>query len=196
MSLLVVGVELGGTTHREEEWRSIIEGVRGLFTGPITYASLSSTGAPPPHGEENRVLWWDAVDYIGVDAYYPLTRKNNPTVEELKEAWDLRGHLSLLEDLASRFSKPIILTEFGYRSADGANKVPGAYQNEAPLDLQEQADAYQAAFEVLLGQPWLGGIFWWQWFADPRIGGESDGGFTPFGKPAEEILKRFYLEAP
>ncbi len=71
--LLVIGVELGGTTHREQDWRRIIENVRRVFTGPITYASLSSTGAPPPHGEENRIMWWDAVDYIGVDAYYPLT---------------------------------------------------------------------------------------------------------------------------
>ena len=194
VDLLVVGVELGGTTHREQDWRHIIEDVRRLYTELITYASLSSTGEPPPHGEERRILWWDAVDYIGVDAYYPLTRKNDATVSELKEAWSQRGHLSMLEDLSTRFQKPIILTEFGYRSADGANKVPGAYQNEASLDLQEQADAYQAALEVLWGQPWLAGIFWWQWFANANIGGGNDDGFTPFGKPAEEILKRFYLE--
>lgn len=193
VDLLTVGVELGGTTHREQDWRSIIEDVRREFTGLITYASLSSTGASAPHGEENRILWWDAVDYIGIDAYYPLTRKKDPTVAEMIESWSQRGHLALLEDLSGRFQKPIIFTEFGYRSADGANRVPGAFQNEAPIDLQEQADAYQAALEVLWGQPWLAGIFWWQWFANPNIGGENDDSFTPYGKLAEQVLTRFYL---
>ena len=196
VDLLVIGVELGSTTHREQDWRGIVEGVRRLFTGPITYASLSSTGAPPPHGEEERIVWWDAVEYIGIDAYYRLTSRNDPSVAELKEAWTERGHLALLEDLSGRFQRPIILTEFGYRSADGTNTVPGAYRDEPPLDLQEQADAYQAALEVLWGQPWLAGIFWWQWFANPNIGGDDDNGFTPYGKPAEEVLKTFYLEEP
>ena len=167
-----------------------------MFEGPITYASLSTTGAPVPHGEEQRITWWDALDYIGIDAYYPLTRKDDPTVAELKNAWDNKGHLALLEGLSRKFQKPIILTEFGYRSADGANKIPGAHRNQAPLDLQEQADAYQAAFEVLWGQPWLAGIFWWQWFADPNIGGADDDGFTPHGKPAEQVLTSYYLGQP
>ena len=119
---------------------------------------------------------------------------------ELKEAWTERGHLALLEDVSGRFQRPIILTEFGYRSADGTNTVPGAYRDEPPLDLQEQADAYQAALEVLWGQPWLAGIF----FGGKRPAGslirtsegEDDNGFTPYGKPAEEVLKTFYLEEP
>ncbi len=193
VDLLTIGVELGGTTHREQDWLRIIENVRGQFTGLITYASLSSTGAPSPHGEEKRILWWDAVDYIGIDAYYPLTMKNDPTVAEMKQSWGQRGHLALLEELSNRFGKPIIFTEFGYRSVDGANRVPGAYQNEGPLDIKEQADAYQAALEVLWGQPWLAGIFWWHWFANPNIGGENDDSFTPYGKPANEVLTRFYL---
>ncbi len=64
------------------------------------------------------------------------------------------------------------------------------------VDVREQADLYQAALEVLLGQPWMGGIFWWQWFANPAIGGLEDDGFTPFGKPAEQVLKTFYSANP
>ena len=193
VDMLSIGVELGGTTHREEEWRTTIREVRRVFSGPITYSSLSSTGAPPPHGEEKRIVWWDAVDYIGVDAYYPLTNKNDPTVAELKEAWTSRGYPSLLEDLSRKFAKPLIFTEFGYRSVDGASRTPGAYLTKSPVDLQEQADAYQAALEVLWGRPWLAGIFWWQWFADPRFGGVTNDDFTPFGKPAEQMLRTFSL---
>jgi hypothetical protein len=194
VDMLSIGVELGGTTDREEEWRAIVREVRRAFSEPITYSSLSSTGAPPPHGEEKRIAWWDAVDYIGVDAYYPLTNKNDPTVAEMKEAWTSRGYLALLEELSRKFAKPLIFTEFGYRSVDGANRSPGAYLTKSPVDVQEQADAYQAALEVLWGRPWLAGIFWWQWFADPRVGGPANDDFTPFGKPAEQTLRTFYLQ--
>ena len=152
IDLLVVGVELGGTTHREKDWRRVVAEVRSLYGGPITYGALSTTGAAPPHGEELRITWWDALDYIGIDRYYRLTTKDDPTVAEMKQAWTVRGHLALLEGLSAQYQKRIIFTEFGYRSADGANKVPGAHGTEANVDLQEQADAYQAAFEVLWGQ--------------------------------------------
>src|SRR4030042_6749988 len=98
--MLCIGVELGGITHREADWRRIIQEVRQRFKGTITYSSLCSAGGFP-HGEEKRITWWDAVDYIGVDVYYELTDKNDPTVEELKAAWTQRGYIALLESLSS-----------------------------------------------------------------------------------------------
>ncbi len=135
------------------------------------------------------------MDYIGADFYCGLTDKYNPTVEELKAAWTEKGYIALLGNLSKRFNKPIIFTEFGYPSKDGANRWPGWWTREAPIDLQEQADCYQAALEVLWGKPWLAGIFWWQWFANTSIwpGGPNDDSYTPYGKPAEAVLKRFYL---
>ena len=64
------------------------------------------------------------------------------------------------------------------------------------MDLQEQADAYQAALEVLWGRPWLAGIFWWQWPAIPNSSGPGNTDFTPSGKPAEHVLRSFYLRTP
>ncbi len=158
-------------------------------------SSLAST-APFPHGEEKRITWWDAVDYIGIQAYYKLTTKNDPTVGELKEAWVKNGHIALLEDLSRRFNKPIIFTEIGYRSIDGTNKQPANSTKVATIDLQEQADCYQAALEVLWGKPWLAGMFWWQWRAEAGLGGPNDTNAYPNGKPAEEVLKKFYLSPP
>jgi len=196
VDMLCVGVELGGTSQREEDWRRTIGEVRFAYKGPITYASLSSTGQAPPHGEERRVSWWDAVDFIGIDAYYPLASKNDPSVAEIREAWTSRGYIALLEELSRRFGKPVILTEFGYRSIDGAARAPGAWQTTGPVDLQEQADLYQAALEVLWGRPWLADIYWWQWLAIPSSAGANNTDLSPFGKPAEQILKMFYARKP
>ena len=65
---LCVGGELIVASHQEAHWRSIIKGVRARFSGPIMYAAN--------HGNEPDVAFWDAVDWIGVDAckcsYYSL----------------------------------------------------------------------------------------------------------------------------
>jgi hypothetical protein len=193
--MFCIGHELGYVTQREEDWRRVAKEVRARFKGPITYASLCVEPDRDPGAEMRRIKWWDAVDYIGVDVYFRLTDKNNPTVEELKAAWKQKGYLTLLEDLSAKFNKPIIFTEFGYRSIDGANKVPGMWTSDGNVDLQEQADCYQAAFEVLWDSPWLKGIFWYTWFANPVVwpGGLADKNYTPSGKPAEEVVKKYYL---
>jgi arabinogalactan endo-1,4-beta-galactosidase len=190
VDMLYVGSEQYGVTHREEDWRRIVKEVRERFKGPISYDSVCWGF---PETEVKRIKWWDAVDYVAVDFWLPLTDKNDPTVEELKEAWIEKGYVADLENISKQFNKPVIISEIGYGSRDGTNRYPGQGSEGAPIDLQEQADCYQAALEVLWGKPWLQGIFWWQWFANPEAGGPNDTGGTPYGKPAEEVLKKFYL---
>jgi hypothetical protein len=185
--MFVIGHELAATTHRVNDWRQIVQNVRAQFKGPITYSSLAST-ATYPWSEEVRITWWDAVDFVGIQAYYKLTQVNDPTLAQLEAAWTRSA--SALEDLSLRFKKPILFTELGYRSKDGTNKEPANYTVEAADDLQEQAACYEAALKVLMGKTWLAGIFWHQWRADL---GPGDLGYSPQGKPAEEVLKKYYL---
>ena len=63
-------VESDGTIHKGEVWSVSIR-TFAPYTGPLTYAAN--------HGNETSVGWWNDLDYIGIDAYYPLTNKNNPT---------------------------------------------------------------------------------------------------------------------
>jgi hypothetical protein len=178
-----LGTELVGTSQREADWRQLIDAVREIYAGSLVYASNHS-------GEEGRITWWDALDYIGVDAYYPLTAKDDPTLAELKAAWE--RPIAALERLHERYGKPVILTEIGYRSVDSANRRPWEWGMPGAVDLQEQADCYQAALERLWGQPWLAGIYWWNWDTDPEQGGSYDTGFTPHAKPAEVVLKTLH----
>ncbi|HEY94936.1 MAG TPA: hypothetical protein G4O15_08375 [Dehalococcoidia bacterium] len=191
VDLFYVGSELPGVTHREDDWRRVVQEVRERYSGLISYDSVHWGR---PQGECARIKWWDAVDYVATDVWYTLTNKNDPTLEELKVAWIQKGYLAELESLANKFNKPFIISEIGYDSKDKTNFEPGlAWLREGSVDLQEQADCYQAALETLWGQPWLKGIFWWQWFAETYTGGPNDNGGTPWGKPAEEVLKKYYL---
>lgn len=200
VDIFYIGNELANTVQREEDWRRVAQEVRQVYKGPIIYEATTTGNFRKnvAQTEDQDVKWWDAVDYIGVLGYFPLTQSNNPTVEELKSAWVNRGYLSSLEDLSQKFQKPIIISEIGYQSADGTNTYPANFPRlaQAPSDLQEQADCYQAALEVLWGKPWLAGIFWFQWFIrpnEPGLIGNKDKNESPRGKPAEEVVKKFYL---
>jgi hypothetical protein len=173
-----VGCELQGTSQHKTEWLEVIKGVRARFSGALTYAAN--------HGEEWKIKWWDALDFMGVDAYYPLTSQPDPTLDELETQWKkIAANLAALS--RQWRNKDIILTEVGYRSVQGTNSRPGDWQYSAPSDPQEQANCYQALMNTLGtgNAPWLHGIYWWSWWKD-------ECGYTPYRQPAEEILRRFY----
>jgi hypothetical protein len=180
-----IGTELLGTTPRADDWREIVAEVRAVFSGPIVYASLHS-------GEERSITWWDAVDYIGVDAYYPLNHdlECHPTTEELEPSWT--EPKAVLASLHATYGKPILFTEIGYRSQHGCSVHPWDSWAESEIDDAEQANAYEAAFRQVYGEPWLGGIFWWSWYADRFKSGPCDDSYAPTGKTAEQIVRSWY----
>jgi hypothetical protein len=185
---LCIGTELEGTTEGyDSAWRVIIDSVRSRFSGAITYAANWD-------GYRARVPFWDAVDLVGIDAYFPLTGIANPSVEELVAAWNSRW-LPTLDSFQARVGKPILLTEIGYRSVDSANIRPWDYGMTGPVDTAEQRDCYEAAFRVFWSKPWFHGFFWWNWTTFPGQGGPDDSDYTPHGKPAERVLRQWYRSA-
>lgn len=180
-----VGTELMGTSARAADWRSVLAGIRSRYPGALLYASDWA-------GEADWIDWWDGLDYIGVDAHYPLTSKNDPTVAELNAAWAPKA--VQLAALSARWGKSVVITEIGYQSRTGATSHPAG--GPGALNLQEQSNAYQAAFESLYSQPWLAGLYWWFWGTDTFEGGPCDDNFTPHNKPAEDILRSWYGGPP
>jgi hypothetical protein len=180
-----VGTEFVELTRPEftSSWRAVIQRVRQIYSGPMTYAANWSD-------EYNRIEFWDTLDFIGVDAYFELTNSLNPTVEQLIAAW--QPWVAELEQTYSRWGIPIVFTEIGYRSIDGANMQPWDWSSTGALDMQEQADCYEAAFRVFFDKPWFSGMYWWHWVPDPSAGGPSDDGYTPQNKTAETVLSAWY----
>lgn len=183
---LVIGTELKGTSHRSADWQAVIRVVRSVYDGPIIYAANWD--------EYDEIAWWDDLDAIGIDAYFPLTRNNDPTITELTEGW--RPIAAELEAFATEWERPIIFTEIGYRSLDGTNQAPSNFQNTGRIDVQEQADCYQAVFDVLSDETWWQGVFWWNWTTNPNQGGPNDNGYTANNKTAENVLRHAYGVSP
>lgn len=179
----VVGTELWGTVHRAAEWRAVIQQVRAVYDGPLTYAALT-------YFEPLQISWWDALDAIGIDAYFTVTLSRAPTLAQMKLGWTpVTAYLSWM---SSRWNKPIIITEIGYMSVDSTNILPGDWSLQGEIDHEEQALAYQAFFEAFQGQPWWQGVFWWSLSTDPHQGGAEDRSYSFHDKPAEAVLRRFF----
>ncbi|UCE15265.1 MAG: hypothetical protein JSV12_05090 [Candidatus Bathyarchaeota archaeon] len=183
VELFSVGCELKETTREKQQWENIVSGVRERYSGPLTYAADWSNF--------QNIEWWDSLDYVGIDAYFPLSLlKYDPTFEELKNAWI--GYAKEIETWQSTVDKPIIFTEIGYRSGDGTNMTPGNYWTDFSVDLQEQVDCYEAAFQTLWNESWFYGFYWWNWDTNPNAGGSDDTDYTPQNKPVQDVVTQWY----
>jgi hypothetical protein len=158
--VLLIGAELITMQKYSSEWERLIREVRSLFRGQISY---SANWWFDRLGFENvlNMRQWALLDYLGITAYFELTNKKDPTVTELRAAWQRDRHgqnvLSDLDVLRQRYNKPIVFWEFGYQSRDGTSIHPWDYTQRTPVDNQEQADAYQAFFEIFLGRTGFSG---------------------------------------
>ncbi len=191
--LLCVGVELNATEEPlAAAWRSLIAEVRRTYGGPLTYAA--GHAASPQGGGYERTPFWDALDVVGVNAYFPLSgRVTSPS--QLADAWDER--LNQLERWRRGLPRemPIVFTELGYRSASEAAAQPWANAPVAPHqeDPGLQASLYTAFFGIPYRRDALRGVFWWHW--NPDAASADGAAFAPNGKPAEQVLRRAYAAA-
>lgn len=190
---LAVGTELHtAVVERPADWRRLIARARGVYSGRLTYSANW-------YREFSEVSFWDDLDWIGIQAYFPLAAGERPTVEELIEGW--RPHLAQIEELHDRVGKPVVFTEIGYRSTADAAIEPWRWprrgrggQVEA-VDLEVQSRCYEAFFRAVWPRPWLAGAYFWKWY--PSGGpGAGDPDFTPQGKPALEVLRRAFRGEP
>jgi hypothetical protein len=181
--LLSIGTEFERLTPYADDWRRLIADVRRVYHGPLTYAANWGH-------EFESIAFWDVLDYMGVNDYYPLGAAPATHVEEL-----LPGAQRLaakLEALSRRWRKPVLLTEVGYPSTRGGSSEPWIEDAGRNISLEEQAAAYEATFRAFAGQPWLRGMFWWKWPSSGRGGGPRDASYTPLGKPAVHVLHTWF----
>jgi len=180
--ILCIGTELELSSTREKEWRKLIQEIRLVYHGELTYAANFT--------EYEKIRFWDALDYIGIQAYFPLTDKTNPDLITLKKGWEKK--IGEIEKVQTRFHKPVIFTEIGYCNTVDAAIEPWIWPNqrkEIELSEEVQALCYQAFFETAWKKDWLAGAYFWKWYPQPR---DRDPDFTPQNKKAQEVMMNFF----
>lgn len=183
--IFCIGTELEKfVTNRPEYWKTLIKKIRNIYKGKLTYAANWD--------EFKRVSFWKQLDYIGIDAYFPLSEKKTPTVTEFEKGW--AAHKNEIERIQKQFNKPILFTEFGYRSVDFAGKEPWDSKRVVEsVNLEAQANGLQALYNQFWDEDWFVGGFLWKWFhRHASVGGKNNNRFTPQNKPAEKLIKKLY----
>jgi hypothetical protein len=212
---LSIGAELDQLTGPayQSYWTDIITSVRAVFSGTLTYSSEWSDAISPwqaqhglPAGTGNlatQVSFWNALDYLGIDCYAPLSDTANPSVAQLTAGWtqtpsdptalSVTGNQSLIgyfAAVATQAGKPLIFTEIGYESASDAAKQPSGTSTNV-YDPTLQANLYTAFFNA-----WqqsddnaLTGVYFWNW--DPNVAEVGPGNgpnFSPQEEPAQAVV--------
>jgi hypothetical protein len=172
---------------RENFWRDLISDVREIYSGPITYAANWDN--------YKKVPFWDDLDFIGINSYFPLSEKDSPSIEELKKSF--QPIKNEIENFAHKNKMHVLFTEYGFRSVNKAAgnqwELPGSHWGTGgSVNLQVQTNAYQALFETFWNEDWFAGGFLWNWHYDYKAGGHDDPDYTPQGKPVMEVIRKFY----
>ncbi|MCB9547841.1 MAG: hypothetical protein H6706_18630 [Myxococcales bacterium] len=171
-----VGSELASMEADEAHWRALIADVRGVFGGQLLYSANWDHYVDVP--------FWDALDFVGLTAYYTLTDSHDPSEADLTAAWQrIRGDIM---PFIEKVGRPLVFTELGYVSQDGVASAPWDYTRERPVDLEEQRRCFAAFAAAWQDEPALGGVFFWNWWGP---GGPTDRWYTLKGKPALEVVR-------
>ena len=156
---LCIGTELHKTIKHTDRWREIIRDIRSVYSGQITYAGNW-------YREYEQVEFWDDLDFIGLQAYFPLSSKEYPKKRELKKSWS--KHIKDLERIAKKYDKKIVFTEIGYKNTSDAARDPWTWPQDMDdsviLSEETQVACYEALFESLWDKSWFDGIYIWKWF--------------------------------
>jgi hypothetical protein len=183
--MLSLGVELRSwvTTPRAASMLSIIEDVRKVYPGLLTYsANWDDVG-------DTAIL--GALDVIGINAFYPLAEREGASLSELAEGG--RKVAASIEALARSMGRPVVLTEIGYTTRPDPAVRPWEWPDSmkgVAVNERAQAEAYTALIAPLLDARWCAGFFIWRTYADPHdVSQEAEWGFSPRGKLAELVVR-------
>ncbi|WP_299712668.1 glycoside hydrolase [uncultured Tenacibaculum sp.] len=185
--ILCIGTELEKfVMNRPDYWNSLIQKIKKVYSGKLTYAANWD--------EFKRVPFWNQLDYIGVDAYFPLSEEKTPSVEAFEQGW--KPHKATIKEIHDKFDKPILFTEFGYRSINFTGKEPwSSHRVSGEVNLKAQENATQAIYNQFWKEDWFAGGFLWKWFHDhEKVGGEDNNRFTPQNKPTEKLIQKLYAQ--
>ncbi len=185
MDALCLGVEFTkATLGQGEAWRKMIQKTRGLFHGKITYAAN--------WGQEfENIDFWNELDFIGLNCYYPLSKKDDPTDAEMRAKFDtIKTKIKTVYD---RFNKPIVFTEIGFRSINMPWKNPHAEGDDSFNETHQQR-CYEIVFEGIKNEPWCQGILWWKFPSYLEYRGRENSAFTPNNKKAEMTVRKWFTK--
>ncbi len=192
IAMLCIGAELKLLAlEKPEYWRSLIKKIRSVYSGDLTYAANW-------YQEYEEISFWDDLDYIGIQAYFPIASKDSSGIEYMKSQWT--EHCEEIFKISEKYNKPVLITEMGYKSSINAGVEPWLWDEhwraKGPnirASEEMQVQCYKAFFETTWKKEWCAGTFIWNWKSPyDKYGGPQSSTFTPQRKKSEEIIRYYF----
>ncbi len=124
VELLSIGCEMNTMEQpaNNASWTNLIANMRSRYSGKLTYSANWNAIGQNVGGFQN-VPWWNQLDYIGIDAYFPIATSNNTTLAGLTTAWQNQANsIDSWRQASGLGNKQVLFTEVGYQSANGGAK--------------------------------------------------------------------------
>lgn len=159
----VVGTELDRSLSHDAAWREVIAAVRARTGAALTYGANWT--------DYRDVTFWDALDVVGIQAYFPLADGPDPDRKTLEAGW--RSIMAGLRVYAKEQNRRIVFTELGYSQSHLAPVEPWSYHSDGAEAEPTQARCMDAALRAVEREPSVAGVFLWKWFPNPRPVGRN-----------------------
>ncbi len=183
VELFCIGTELRKVIkNRPLYWDKLIKKIRTIYSGKLTYAANWDN--------YQNVTFWNDLDFIGIDSYFALSQKKDPTVKELVLAW--KPIKEQLKEFSKCNAAPILFTEFGYPSTTYCTLTPWKEDYKFNENQQTQSDAYEALFLTFWEENWFSGGFFWKWHLNNNTKRNFKKSYTPDSKKASETISKWY----
>lgn len=171
------------STEKPDFWKKLIKEVRSIYSGKITYAANW-------YYEYENISFWEDLDYIGIQAYFPLAKNENPSIQQISKGW--KKYFPTLEAISKQYNRKIIFTELGYKSTTDSAINPWEWVDDDAASNktysgETQANCYQAFFDMFWDKKWFAGVHIWRFRSDNE---KKQLGFTPLYKPAEAVITK------
>ena len=196
--LFCLDSELDRIIGFNREWKEVINAVREVYSGPVTSCHTSHTGVVDfEKALSNRNHWFYDLDLLSISCYHRGEDKPGASVDEIKKAFE--SQLARFRGYAKTYGKPILFGECGCTSRVGGAINPAGWSTDPVYDGMEQANYLEAVIETFKDEDWWRGLCWWKWeehLERPFLAKDpaGDSGFTPKGKPAIEIFRKYNKE--
>lgn len=185
----IAGSELGGLYDHEAFWRRALGELKAKMPGVSVFIVAN-------WDRYDRISFWDASDFVGLSAYYPLAEPDvvDTSIASLTKRWRVWAEKILT--VSRKQNKQIYFSEVGYSSMKSAASEPWRFEPPAPLDLELQARLYQVfsnvwAADAANSSKLARFMLWALEVVDEPL---QDIGFSVIGKPAEKPLSEAFLK--
>jgi hypothetical protein len=177
---LEIGAELTAMESNVAGWSGLISQVRQVYSGQVTYAFN--------WGSSFQTGFWPQLDFVSIDAYFPLDRTPaQASVAQMAADW--QRWLDLVRRTNQPYGKPIVFTEIGLVPKTGAQQKPWNRLASTQFDLDAQRAYYEAACSATTST--VAGLYWWS--AGPTMPANlTPDDYSPLGRPAEGTMHSCY----